>query len=110
MNATLEATTTEYLSEIKFRNAVKRATSLKVRNKNSFEHYAITIDLFRNEWFTVRFVGGGYIHPVSAQLQAEKQLMLTHHLYAAGFEHSYMEARNYLGETVLESVWRKAGN
>ena len=111
MNAVIETTetTTTYLNDIKFRNAVKRATHFGVEGKNQYRRYVVRIDHVRDEWFTVRYMGGRTHSETAAWDTAGKQIALIHEMYEAGFEHSYVDVKLFNGESIKTSVWRKAG-
>ncbi len=103
------STTTEvgYLTDIKFRNAVKRTlTGFRVLGKNDYGRFAVYIDgVYRDETlFEVRYVGGDWSKNAEAQL--EKQLKLERQLTLAGFELVEFESTRF-SEKRIAYGWRK---
>jgi hypothetical protein len=114
MNETL----TEYLTDIKFRNAVKRATKLRVFNKSDFGYrYGVRIASVTpygfpgvDTFFTVRWLGGSSNHENVIANAKEEQAKLTADLLKAGFEPVEIMVRRPFSTTELESIiaYRKA--
>ncbi len=107
---------TEYLTEIKFRNAVKKATKLRVFNKNEFNYcYGVTIakalivGVADNETiFTVDWHGGSKWSPSGAVADYKLGLCLANDLLAAGFEPVAVSLRSTLGPVKSVIAFRKA--
>jgi hypothetical protein len=103
------STTTEvgYLTDIKFRNAVKRAlTGFRVLGKNDYGRFAVYIDgVFRDETlFEIRYAGGDWTPNHEKQL--ENQLRLERQLTLAGFELVEFESTRFSDKRIAYG-WRK---
>lgn len=110
-------TTTEtqvgYLTDIKFRNAVKRTlVGFRVMGKNDHRSFAVYIDQVHYQddtLFAIRYRGGDWAKNGEAQL--ENQLRLERQLMLAGFE--LVESEKYdgfRGVKVPVMAWRKRAN
>jgi hypothetical protein len=116
MNATTEVTTTEYLNEIKFRNAVKRTLG-SVIGKNSYDRSGYTVNPITSVdggWFTVGYMTYGTIGKMNEEsvlrfMQTRENMIYS--LIEAGFETKKIEITKTWGgvkETTQVRVWRKA--
>ena len=110
-------TNTEYLTEIKFRNAVKRATKLHVFNKSGYDYrYGVFISNVtpygfsgENTFFTVQWFGGNSNHENVVANAKEKSAILKADLAEAGFEIVEIQVRRFFSSE-LETIraYRKA--
>jgi len=111
MNTTTE-TQVEYLTDIKFRNAVKRSlTGFRVLGKNDYARFSVTIDgIYEDETlFKVNYNHGQ--RSKTAEGQLEGQLRLERQLTLAGFEMVKFETtRNWSNEKETCYLWKKAAN
>ncbi len=109
--------TTEYLTDIKFRNAVKKATKLSVAGKNSYDRHAVHIDqssivgkddtLFNVEYYSGRFSDSAE----TVRIDGEKRVRLVQDLMMAGFECVEVEMMNNISrERFIGRAYRKAVN
>ena len=116
MNATTEVTTTEYLTDIKFRNAVKRTLG-SVIGKNSYDRSGYSVNPITSvdgNWFTVSYSTYGTLGRMSEEaiirfIQTRENMI--YNLIEAGFETKKIEiTKTYRGvsETTQVRVWRKA--
>jgi hypothetical protein len=92
---------------MKFRNAVKRATTLGVSGKNEYRRFVVVItptdvaDVYR-----VTYRGGD--HAKNAERELEQSLRLAQDLHLAGFEMVEYQDRTWGGELVTRRGYRKA--
>ena len=112
MNTTT-ATEVEYLKDIKFRNAVKKATRFRVGSKNGYERGAFHIsplEMFddNNHQFKISYFHGGFDGDRITIINLEKELEFQRELFMAGFEGEYVEERVAGGKTETVFVWKKA--
>ena len=110
MNTTI--TEVEYLKDIKFRNAVKKATRYSVGSKNGYERMAFHIsplEMFddNNYQFKISYYHGGFSSDRGTIDGLEKELELQRELFMAGFEGEYVEERVANGKTETVFVWKK---
>lgn len=106
--------TTEYLTEIKFRNAVKRTVTGRVAGKSEFTRFATHIDQVwdseTRDWsetmFKVWYRGGDWAKNDENRL--EGQLKIERELFMAGFEALWVDENVGRGEMKKTLVWRKA--
>ena len=110
MNTTT-TTEVEYLKDIKFRNAVKKATRFRVSGKNITDRGSFVIRAFRsgddNHRFTITYYYGGFGGDRADVLNLQKELEFQRELFMAGFEGEYVE--EYVrGEIEKVFVWKKA--
>lgn len=108
MNTTTE---TEYLKDIKFRNAVKKATRFRVSGKNKTDRGSFVIRDFRsddnNHRFTISYYYGGFGGDRAEVHNLQRELEFQRDLFMAGFEGEYVE--EYVrGEIEKVFVWKKA--
>ena len=111
MNTTT-ATEIEYLTDIKFRNAVKRSlTGFRVLGKNDYGRFSVSIDgIYEDETlFKVNYNHGDFNKTAEENLKG--QLRLERQLTLAGFEMVEREmTRNWSQETETYYLWRKAAS
>jgi hypothetical protein len=108
--------TTEYLTDIKFRNAVKRATALRVFNKSELGHrFGVSIERARvvgddsQTYFTVNYYGGNKFNMNSMEQLMKNNIRLVQDLAMAGFEIVQVSGmRQYSSEVETLRVYRKA--
>lgn len=114
-----ENNTTEYLTDIKFRNAVKKATKLSVRGKNdSGYRFSVNIDKadtvdrdLRDTTFRVRYYGGDRANVNGMAEVMDRNVRLVQDLAMAGFEIVEVEChRTFSRDTELVRVYRKRAN
>lgn len=99
-----------YLTDIKFRNAVKRTlVGFRVLGKSDHGRFAVYIDSAYGDdtLFEVRYVGSDWAKNGEAQL--EKQLKLERQLTLAGFELVEFESRRF-SDVRTAYGWRKRAN
>jgi hypothetical protein len=109
MTTTTE-TQVEYLTDIKFRNAVKRTTRFNVFGKNDYGRYGVYIDPVSrfdaaNTLFEVRYTGGDF--QKNSEIQLRNQLLLERELTLGGFELVAYEKRESATEIVTAYAWKK---
>lgn len=113
-----ETNTTEYLTEIKFRNAVKKATKLNVFGKNETgNRYGVTISKvgiykdFENETvFKISYIGGYRVANENSMNDVmNKNIRLVQDLSIAGFEIVEVEVMNtFTRDIEIVRAYRKA--
>jgi hypothetical protein len=113
-----ENTTTEYLTDIKFRNAVKKATKLNVFGKNEVgNRYGVNISRvgiykqYDNETvFTVTYWGGYRVANENSMRDVmDKNVRLVQDMMIAGFECVDVEVMNtYTRNIEIVRAYRKA--
>jgi hypothetical protein len=109
MNTTT-VTEVEYLTDIKFRNAVKRTLSgFRVLGKHDYGRFSVSIDgIYEDETlFKVNYHHGDFNKTAEGKL--EGQLRLERQLTLAGFEMVKREMTlSWSKETETCYLWRKA--
>jgi hypothetical protein len=110
MNTTT-ATEVEYLKDIKFRNAVKKATRFRVSGKTKTDRGSFVIRAFHsgdnNDRFTITYYYGGFGGDRADVINLKKELEFQRDLFMAGFEGEYVE-EHVRGEIEKVFVWKKA--
>ena len=102
----LDTMTREYLTDIKFRNAVKRSVSGRLIGKNDYGTGVVVRGADTRDddptLFKVTYNWGTYgVHSLEKQLNLERELVL------AGFELVKVEVWDWFKKWHEDYVWRK---
>ena len=99
-------TTTEFLTGIKFKNAVRRATRLRVANSGQYGRFLVYVDRTPTEGvFHVWYRGGDFS---VSQSDIDNKARLHADLLAAGFEPAEFTFRTFGLNSETKLGWRKS--